>query len=130
MYAQGLGMFSLNNHSWSTAWDPEAGAEPYLVHPSISKIVGDGPSGDPTPQAPIGGFHQQNLGKLLRPREPGSATKPNSRNVVKIGLSTGVVTGIVVGSVIGLVLCLALGLFVLLHRRPEVPLLNALELSG
>lgn len=80
--------------------------------------------------SPRDDFHQQNLGKLLRPREPGSATKPNSQNIVKNGLSTGVVTRTVTGSVIGLALCLALGLFAVLHRRPEVRLLNALVLSG
>ena len=32
MYAQGLGIFSLNNHTWATNYDPSEGAVPYQVH--------------------------------------------------------------------------------------------------
>ena len=35
MFAQGLGMFSLNNHSWSTSYDPVAAAAPYQIHANI-----------------------------------------------------------------------------------------------
>ncbi|KAL8824189.1 MAG: hypothetical protein Q9191_005232 [Dirinaria sp. TL-2023a] len=138
IFAQGVGIFSLNNHSWTTAWDPEVGAEPYLVHPSISKVIGGGPSGGATLQGPEHGFSQQALQHLFQPTLPGdknnatdprNVTKPIDGKADKKKLSAGTVTGIAVGSVMGLALFLALALFLVLHRRRKTRPHNVQELS-
>lgn len=105
------------------------GAEPYLVHPSISKIIGGGPSDGATLQGPEDGFSQQALHQLFYPTQPGkgnnattqgNATKPTDEKVDQRRLSADVVTGIAVGSVVALGLFLALALFVVLRRRQKL----------
>ena len=138
MFTQGLGMFSLNNHSWSTVWDPKVGAEPYLVHPTISRVIGGGPSGGATLQEPADGFSQQALQQLFRPTQPGdnnakdqgNVTNPLDQKASQKKLNAGAVTGIVAGSVVWLALFLALALFVVLRRRRKMRPHSMQELSN
>lgn len=62
MFAQGLGIFSLNDHTWVTNYDPSRGSLPYQVHPSISNIIGGNGNGSASVQTPLGGFGQPILG--------------------------------------------------------------------
>ena len=144
MFAQGLGIFSLNNHTWATNYDPSQGAAPYVVHPSISKVIGGNKKGDAAIQTPAGGFSQLALGTLLGADQDlvdanGTAldTKPaSSANTGR--LARGVIAGIVIAAVAGLAICLTL-LFVLLrrpylqrrHARPSIskPILHERKAS-
>lgn len=65
MFAQGLGMFSLNNHTWATNYDPSEGTASYQIHPSISDVIGGNENGSAAIQTPAGGFSQLALGTLL-----------------------------------------------------------------
>ena len=77
-FRQGLGLFSLNNHTWTTAYDPNIGAAPYSIHSSISKVIGGNAGGGATLQTPVAGFTQKSLGTLLGARqEPNSSTLPS-----------------------------------------------------
>lgn len=50
MFTQGLGIFSLNNHTWSLDYDPSEGSAAYEVHPSISDVIGGDQVGGATAQ--------------------------------------------------------------------------------
>ena len=122
-FSQGLGMLSLNNHTWTTAYDPVVGAAPYTVHPDIVKVIGGDANGGATLQSPAAGFSQASLGTLLRARmesnitgavdSPGKTPDPQ-------GLSAGVKGGIAVGviAVVGLLMG-ALALLYLRRRRKQ-----------
>lgn len=62
MFAQGLGMFSLNDHIWTTNYVPSKGSLPYQVHSSISEVIGGNENGSAEVQTPVGGFRQPALG--------------------------------------------------------------------
>ena len=118
-FGQGLGLFSLNNHTWTTAYDPRIGATPYLIHPSISKVIGGNASGGATLQTPIAGFTENSLGTLLGARpEPNNSTLPSIAPAsssaapkhqslatdAKVGIAIGVLAG--VGMILGALLFL------------------------
>ena len=127
MFAHGLGMFSMSNHTWNTSYDPSAGSAAYQVHSSITNVIGGNENGSATLQSPLGGFSQQALGTLLR-AHPGlsntstpSAT-PTHGNVSPIlgreGLTNGTIAGIALAVIsFSLVLTLVLYLLRLCHRR-------------
>ena len=139
MFAQGLGMFSLNNHSWSTSYDPVVGAQAYQVHPSISKVIGGNANGGAVTQEPIGGFDQQALGALLASNK----TSSNNNNTTattspqqlsphsKTHLSIGAMAGIIGASITGFILLLATSFILLIRRhRKSVTRTNAAEMSA
>ena len=72
-FRQGLGLFSLNSHTWTTRYDPTIGTASYSINPSISKVIGGNASGGATLQTPAAGFSQKSLGTLL-----GARPEPNS----------------------------------------------------
>ena len=135
MFTQGLGMFSLNNHTWNTTYDPSEGSAAYKVHPSITNVIGGNENGSATLQTPAGGFSQQALGTLLRAYQGSSnasspsASTPHNDSSPKsgqAGLSDGTIAGIIL-AVISLASVLALVLFLLRrcyrrrHReRPKI----------
>ena len=123
MFTQGLGMFSLNAHAWNTSYDPSTGSAAYVVHPSITNVIGGNENGSATLQTPEGGFSQQALGTLLQAHQsPSNASSPppptphndSSSKPSRAGLSNGTIAGIVLA-----VSCLAsvLTLVLLLLRR-------------
>ena len=123
MFTHGLGMFSLNTHAWNTSYDPSAGSAAYVVHPSITNVIGGNENGSATLQTPVGGFSQQALGTLLQAHQgPSNASSPppptphndSSSKPSRAGLSNGTIAGIVLA-----VSCLAsvLTLVLLLLRR-------------
>ena len=120
MFAQGLGMFSLNNHTWSTNYDPSTGAAPYEIHPSISNVIGGNENGSAAIQTPAGGFSQQALGTLLGAHQGSMnavGTIPNSTSPAGMQrLSRGIIAGIVIATIAGLAIILTLT-YVLLRRR-------------
>ena len=78
-FRQGLGLFSLNSHTWTTRYDPTIGTASYSINPSISKVIGGNASGGATLQTPVAGFSQKSLGTLLGARpEPNSSALSNS----------------------------------------------------
>ncbi len=120
MFAHGLGMFSLNNHTWSSEFDPSAGTTPYQVHPTISKIIGGTDHGGATTQLPVDGFSQQALGTLLGVHEVVNTTVPTKTgNSVsrsgKKGLGGAIIAGIVVGATVCIALTLALAFCLTRH---------------
>ena len=138
MFAQGLGMFSLNNHTWITNYDPSEGLAEYEVHPSIANVIGGQKNGSAVVQSPAGGFSRPELGILLKahpaPSAPTNACvnaseatcttaaatthasySPNYPFGSKDGLSTGTIAGIIL-AVLAIALVLSLVLY-LLRRR-------------
>ncbi|KAL8708961.1 MAG: hypothetical protein Q9225_007527 [Loekoesia sp. 1 TL-2023] len=128
-FSQGLGIFSLNNHTWTTDYDPVVGSTPYQVHPSISKVIGGNTIGGATKRTPEKGFSSDALRELLgverqssartTPPAPTSSTpsseptfSPNTSGT----LSTGDIAGIVIGAVSFTILSLGL-IWLLRYRR-------------
>lgn len=122
MFAQGLGMFSLNNHTWATNYDPSEGTASYQIHPSISDVIGGNENGSAAIQTPAGGFSQLALGTLLGAHQgpiDAVATIPKNKSTSSAGtkrLTSGVVAGIVIATIAGPA-TIGILLFVLLRRR-------------
>ena len=110
MFAQGLGMFSLNNHTWATSYDPSDQPTPYEIHPSISNVIGGNKHGNARIHTPAGGFSEPALATLLE------ANRFSTSSAGSKHLSRGVIAGIVIAATAGLAIALAV-LFVLLRRR-------------
>ena len=141
-FRQGLGLFSLNNHTWTTAYDPMMGAVPYLMHPSISKVIGGTASGGATLQTPIAGFTQNSLGTLLGARpKPNNSTLPlvapasSSAAPKHQSLATDAKVGIAIGVLAGV--GMILGALIFLYptrrrrqRRPWPPAVSTPVLTG
>jgi len=129
MFVQGLGMFSLNKHTWATKYDPLEGAAMYRIHPSISQVIGGNENGSARVQTPVGGFSQRALGTLLGANQDSNTTTSNSTNSTNAGhadVSNGRKRfngGIIAGVAVAVLACFVL-LFVLVlclakrrHRR-------------
>ncbi|KAL8731579.1 MAG: hypothetical protein Q9181_004244 [Wetmoreana brouardii] len=128
-FSQGLGIFSLNNHNWTTTYDPVVGATPYQIHPSISDAIGGNISGGATKRSPDQGFSSDALRELLdigKPSVSGSSPSPpnlttsvetTARPHVSRTLNTGAIAGIVVGLVGFTILSLGFIWFLLNRRR-------------
>ena len=116
MFAQGLGMFSLNNHTWATNYDPSEGAAPYQIHPSISNVIGGNENANATTQNPPAGFSDPALGILLGAHQDPAPNSNSTSSARKIHLAGGVIAGIVITAAAGLAIVLTL-LFVFLRRR-------------
>ena len=130
-FAQGLGIFSLNNHTWTTTYDPATGSAPYQVHPNISRVIGGNENGGATLQMPVAGFAQKGLGTLLGARsEPsktaltGSAKTSARPQEVHHSLSGGAVAGIVIALITSISLMVGATVFWFLrrYRRGQRPL--------
>ena len=143
MFAQGLGIFSLNSHSWSTNYDPVAGAAPYQVHPNISAVIGGKASGGASVMAPEGGFSQKALGVLLTGNQnaetidsnngsttPNNTTHPATTLKHHNPLSGGSIAGIIGSCVFGLLLGLVLTLTICIRRRQDLEHREAAEMNG
>lgn len=126
-FNQGLGMFSLNNHTWATNYDPEVGAAPYQVHSSITNAIGGNATGGATKRTPDAGFSSDDLRKLMSsnqqnpdasmtnttaPEPPSAPQKPKS----SLPLSKGAIAGTVVGVTIS-ALIIAIVLYLIHHHR-------------
>lgn len=128
-FTQGLGIFSLADHSWKTNFDPSDGASAYQVHSSISNIIGGDASGGAVIKEPSGGFSDQTLRSLLTTNNshtttsPGAGTSPSSSSgtssISTTGktLSGGAIAGIAVGAVVLLCFLVGLGIFLISQRR-------------
>ncbi len=120
MFAQGLGIFSLNNHTWATNYVPSEGSLNYQVHESITKVIGGDTNGSASVQTPLGGFGQPALGNILGPHplpnnsNPVSSSSPSPR-LGKATIGNGTIAGIVL-AVAALAMVSAL-CFILLRRR-------------
>ncbi|KAL8748237.1 MAG: hypothetical protein Q9184_007477 [Pyrenodesmia sp. 2 TL-2023] len=123
-FKQGLGIFSLNTHTWATNYDPKAGAAPYQIHTSISTIIGGNSTGGATLRSPKDGFSSAALGSLMgindeisnrtpaaAPPSPADARPPPS-------FSDAGIAGTVVGSVGSLLLIAAIA-WLIRHRRRQ-----------
>ena len=115
MFAQGLGMFSLNNHTWITDYDPSEGAAPYQIHPSISNVIGGNENGNATIQTSLVGFSDPALGPLLGVHQDPGPNSDSTSSARNMHLTGGVIAGIVIAAGAGLALVLT-SLFVLLLR--------------
>ncbi len=122
MFAQGLGMFSLKNHTWATDYDPSEGAAPYEIHPSISNVIGGNENGNAAIQTPTGGFSDEDLETLLgahQNRSNAVGTTPNAKLTSSASskhLARAVIAGIVTAAIAGLAVVLT-ALFVFLRCR-------------
>ncbi|KAL9604501.1 MAG: hypothetical protein Q9219_000466 [cf. Caloplaca sp. 3 TL-2023] len=125
-FSQGLGIFSLNHHTWATTYDPEVGAQPYQIHSSISNIIGGNATGGATKRNPIDGFSGNALRKLLQTEIPvinASAPPDPTASPTSLpdlqpssGLGTGAIAGIVVGAISLIILSIGF-FFFRRHRR-------------
>ena len=124
-FAQGLGIFSLNNHTWATNYDPSEGATPYEIHPSISNVIGGNGNGNAAIQAPAPGFVEPALGTLLGAHQDPVIQESNNSNAKSVPfanrnrLTGGVIAAIVIAAIAGLSIVLAM-LFVLFLRRRQL----------
>lgn len=122
MFTQGLGIFSLNNHTWATDYDPSEGAEPYAIHRSISNVIGGNENGSAVIQSPVSGFSQLALGTLLGAHQGpidavGTIPNANSTSPARTKrLTGGVIAGIVIVAIAGMATLLTLS-YVVLRRR-------------
>lgn len=130
-FNQGLGIFSLNHHTWTTDYDPVIGTAPYRVHPSISSVIGGNTTGGATKLFPDHGFSSDALRELLgvrrqeptgtAPSPPGNSSlgpKPASPPRPRHSLGPGAIAGIAVSLATFTVLALGLIWFLrYLHRR-------------
>lgn len=128
-FAQGLGIFSLSDHSWKTNYDPGDGASAYQVHSSIFNIIGGNASGGAVTKEPSGGFSDQTLRSLLttdngpNTTSPGAGTspspssKPSSNSATHKKLSGGAIAGVVIGAIVLLCCLFGLAIFMISQRR-------------
>lgn len=119
MFAQGLGIFSLNKHTWTTNYDPSDNSTRYEIHPSISRVIGGNTNGNAAIQTPDGGFSNPNLGTLLGAHQDPADAVGNTRPTSSAGrkrLTGGVIAGIVITAIAGLAIVLT-AVLVLLRRR-------------
>ncbi len=135
-------MFSLNNHSWSTGYDPVAGAAAYQIHPNISAVIGGNATGGAKLVAPKSSFSQKVLGVLLTGNQnvettktnanppPDNTTNPVTAATHKKALNSGSIAAIIGSCVFGLLLCLALSLVFCIRRRQNSEHDEAAEMSG
>ena len=133
-FRQGLGLFSLNNHTWTTAYDPTIGAALYNIHPSIAKVIGGNATGGATLQTPVAGFTQKSLGTLLGARPEPNSSEPTSSALPSLALATsgaaphhplatGAIVGIVVGALaaVGIILGVLIFLYITRRRKQRKP---------
>lgn len=97
-------MFSLNNHIWTTKFDPSEGAAPYEVHPSILSVIGGDRNGNASIQTPLGGFSQHALGILFGAQQELGNTASNPTSIAsddrqKKGLDKGVLEGTTIAAI-------------------------------
>ncbi|KAL8807437.1 MAG: hypothetical protein Q9223_004343 [Gallowayella weberi] len=122
-FRQGLGVFSLNSHTWTTSYDPVVGATPYRVHESISRIIGGNATGGATKQQPDVGFSSEALRNLMRPSKgtpnttttalwPSTTPHQSSPSSLSKAAIAGTAVGVAV-SAIGI----AVTIWYLFHRR-------------
>ncbi|KAL9609417.1 MAG: hypothetical protein Q9167_005815 [Letrouitia subvulpina] len=140
-FAQGLGIFSLNDHSWRTDYNPAEGSGPYRVHPSIYQVIGGNETGGSTRKTPLKGFSSKSLQKLLgvedevRPGpRPGpkpsssmsstgdnssetSSTEPSTSSTKTNHLTAQAIVGTAVGAVVVVIILSALTYFFIRRRR-------------
>ncbi|KAL8736918.1 MAG: hypothetical protein Q9181_002214 [Wetmoreana brouardii] len=128
-FSQGLGIYSLNDHNWTTTYDPIVGAAPYQIHPSISGAIGGNITGGATKRSPDQGFSSDALSELLGigntsvsgsiPSPPNLTTsvETTDRPDVSRILNAGAIAGIVVGTVGFTILGLGFIWVLLNHRR-------------
>ena len=117
MFAHGLGMFSLNNHTWTMSYDPSEAAAPYQIHPSISNVIGGNENGNATIQTPPAGFSNPALGTLLGAHQDPTPNSISTSSARKGYLTGGVIAGIVIGAAAGLAFVLTLPFLFLRRRR-------------
>ncbi|KAL8715271.1 MAG: hypothetical protein Q9220_001229 [cf. Caloplaca sp. 1 TL-2023] len=131
-FDQGLGIFSLNDHTWTTNYDPRNSSAPYSVHPTIFSVIGGNATGGATKRSPENDFSSDALRSLLSVSDQDTnATSQSSpaSGVTSTGsppldktkehqpLSEAVVIGIVVSSVVGVTILIVMIVFYILYRR-------------
>ncbi|KAL8668825.1 MAG: hypothetical protein Q9168_006560 [Polycauliona sp. 1 TL-2023] len=121
-FSQGLGIFSLNNHSWTTSYDPGsgAGADPYEIHSSISKVIGGNATGGASKRTLDTGFSSDPLRNLMSPPTNETAPEPSStpRNP-EPSLGKGAIAGTAVGGTISALLIITI-IWYLVYRGRRI----------
>ena len=121
-FSQGLGIFSLNDHTWRTDYNPSDALSAYKIHPTISNVIGGNANGGSTKQTPANGFSSKSLQRLLgveddanpvqKPTPTPTSTSSNTTSPVDTnnagpnvtpkkgnGLSSSAIAGAVAGSI-------------------------------
>ncbi|KAL8839080.1 MAG: hypothetical protein Q9170_001862 [Blastenia crenularia] len=80
-FTQGLGIFSLNDHTWKTDYDPVIGSAPYRIHPAISKVIGGNATGGATKRSPEHEFSSNELRDLFGLGRQESNTAPKNSSI-------------------------------------------------
>ena len=122
-FSQGLGIFSFNSHTWTTNYDPAAGADPYYIHPSISKVIGGNRTGGATKRTPNSGFSSDALRMLMSSNQQTSNKSftaaptgpPNTTR--KPRLSSGAIAGTAIGVAASAILVVGIVSYILYRRR-------------
>ncbi|KAL8883904.1 MAG: hypothetical protein Q9192_006972 [Flavoplaca navasiana] len=127
-FSQGLGIFSLNSHDWTTNYDPAAGADPYQIHSTISKVIGGNASGGATKSEPDTGFSSDALRILMSSiQQPSNTSTTNTtrqepadtdlrRPKSSLRMSKGTIAGTALGTATGAILVVGIVTYIL-HRR-------------
>ncbi|KAL8843455.1 MAG: hypothetical protein Q9176_002068 [Flavoplaca citrina] len=128
-FSQGLGIFSLNSHDWTTNYDPAAGADPYQIHSTISKVIGGNASGGATKSEPDTGFSSDALRILMSSiQQPSNTSTTNTtrqepadtdlrRPKSSSRMSKGAIAGTALGTTTGAILVVAIVTYILYRRR-------------
>ncbi|KAI9751479.1 MAG: hypothetical protein M4579_006051 [Chaenotheca gracillima] len=137
-FAQGLGIFSLQNHTWMSSYDP-ADDGPYELHKQITDVIGGNAKGGATHTTPEGGFNNNALKKLFQSSTSTTSSKPSMSSETSSAsttavppkkLSGGAIAGIVIGVIVGVALVAGIvALLIIRSRRRRTTTTNPRELE-
>lgn len=125
-FSQGLGVFSLNSHDWTTNYDPAAGADPYQIHSTISKVIGGNAFGGATKSEPDTGFSSDSLRILMNSIQQPSNTSTTRQEPAdtdlrrpksSLRISKGAIVGTAIGTTICAILVVGIVTYILYRRR-------------
>ncbi|MCJ1257136.1 hypothetical protein MMC24_004961 [Lignoscripta atroalba] len=127
-FSQGLGIFNLQNHTWTSSYDP-ADDSAYQVNPQITAVIGGNSEGGANVTWPSAGFNDIRLAALVGAVNDSTSNFASSTTNTtvttitpspqrsKTSLQPGSIAAVAIGVLVVLATIISLGLFLLFHRR-------------